>query len=165
MQARVDELKREATKMGGTDDSLLPGAIQADQQFPSIRKLPLLGVQWADLYRRLKVEETVFELLSQRYELARIQEAKEVPTVNVVDQAFIPEKKSSPQTWLIISLLTCFSLAGACGWIVGVAHRQMVSDEDPGKQLAVNVLHSAKRRMGVWIFKIRKLREKSESTT
>ena len=69
----------------------------ADQQFPSIRKLPLLGVQWADLYRRLKVEETVFELLSQRYELARIQEAKEVPTVNVVDQAFIPEKNHRPK--------------------------------------------------------------------
>jgi capsule polysaccharide export protein KpsE/RkpR len=165
MQARVDELKREATKMGGTDDSLLPGAIQADQQFPSIRKLPLLGVQWADLYRRLKVEETVFELLSQRYELARIQEAKEVPTVNVVDQAFVPEKKSSPQRWLIISLLTCFSLAGACGWIVGVAHWQRMSDEDPGKQLAVSVLHSAKHRMGVWMFKIRKLWKKSESTT
>jgi capsule polysaccharide export protein KpsE/RkpR len=163
LQARVDELKREAAKLGGTDASLLPGAVQGDQQFPSIRKLPLLGVEWADLYRRLKVEETVFELLSQRYELARIQEAKEVPTVNVVDQAFIPEKKSSPQRWLVISLLTFFSLAGVCGWIVVVAHWQRVSDDDPGKQLAVSVLHSARGRMGVWMFKIRKLWKKSAS--
>ncbi len=69
-------------------------------------------MEWADLYRRLKVEETVFELLSQRYELARIQEAKEVPTVNVVDQAFIPEKKSSPKKLLVIAALTLLSLAG-----------------------------------------------------
>ena len=164
MQARVDELKREAAKLGGTDASLLPGAIQGDQQFPSIRKLPLLGVEWADLYRRLKVEETVFELLSQRYELARIQEAKEVPTVNVVDQAFIPEKKSSPQRWLAISLLTFLSLASVCGWIVGVAHWQRVSDDDAGKQLAVSVLLSARRRTGIWMFKIRQLWKKSAST-
>jgi capsule polysaccharide export protein KpsE/RkpR len=164
MQARVDELKREAEKLGGTDASLLPGATQTDQQFPSVRKLPLLGVEWADLYRRLKVQETVFELLSQRYELARIQEAKEVPTVNVVDQAYIPEKKSSPHRWLVTFALTLVSLAGACAWIVGVAHWQRVSDDDPGKQLAVSVWQSAERRLGVWMFKIRRLRAKSAST-
>ena len=145
MQARVDELEREAEKLGGTDASLLPGAIQSDQQFPSVRKLPLLGVEWADLYRHLKVQETVFELLSQRYELARIQEAKEVPTVNVVDEAFVPEKKSSPQRWLIVFLLTFVSVAGASAWIVGTAHWHRVSDDDPGKQLAVTVWRSAQR--------------------
>jgi len=162
MQARVDELKREAEKLGGTDASLLPGAIQTDQQFPSVRKLPLLGVEWADLYRRLKVQETVFELLSQRYELARIQEAKEVPTVNVVDQAFVPEKKSSPQRWLVISLLTFLSLAGACAWVVGIAHWQRVSDDDRGKQLAASVWQSAERRTSAWKRGIRRLWKKPE---
>lgn len=156
MQARVDELKRESEKMGGTDASLLPGATQTDQQFPSIRKLPLLGVQWADLYRQLKVQETVFELLSQRYELARIQEAKEVPTVNVVDPAYVPEKKSFPQRWLVISLLTIISLVGTCAWILGAAHWQRVDDVDPGKRLAVSVWQSAERRMGVWMRRIRR---------
>jgi capsule polysaccharide export protein KpsE/RkpR len=157
MQARVDELKREAEKLGGTDASLLPGAIQSDQQFPSVRKLPLLGVEWADLYRHLKVQETVFELLSQRYELARIQEAKEVPTVNVVDPAFIPEKKSSPQRWLIISVLTFLSLAATCAWIVGTTRWQRVNDDDPGKQLAVNIWRSAERSIGGWMRRIRRL--------
>jgi capsule polysaccharide export protein KpsE/RkpR len=164
MQARVDELKREAEKLGGTDASLLPGATQTDQQFPSVRKLPLLGVEWADLYRRLKVQETVFELLSQRYELARIQEAKEVPTVNVVDQAFVPEKKSSPQRWLVIFLLTFLSLAGACAWVVGIAHWQRVSDDDRGKQLAASVWHSAERGTSAWKRRIRRLWKKPESS-
>jgi hypothetical protein len=106
----------------------------------------------------------VFELLSQRYELARIQEAKEVPTVNVVDQAYIPEKKSSPHRWLVTFVLTFVSLTGACAWIVGVAHWQRVSDDDPGKQLAVSVWQCAERRLGVWMFKIRRLRAKSAST-
>ena len=165
MQARVDELKRQSEKLGGTDASLLPGATETDQQFPSIRKLPLLGVQWADLYRRLKVQETVFELLSQRYELARIQEAKEVPTVNVVDPAYLPERKSSPKKLLVIFVLTLLSVAGACAWIVGAAHWRRVSDDDPGKQLAVRVWHSAERRMVPWTRRIRRLRRRSVSSS
>jgi hypothetical protein len=112
-------------------------------------------VEWADRYRRLKVQETVFELLSQRYELARIQEAKEVPTVNVVDQAFVPEKKSSPQRWLIIFVLTFVSLIGASAWVVGTAHWHGVSDDDPGKQLAVMVWRSTEQRISLWMPKIR----------
>lgn len=151
MQARIDELKRKSLEMGGTDASLLQGAMQPDQQFPSIRKLPLLGVEWADRYRRLKVQETVFELLSQRYELARIQEAKEVPTVNVVDQAFVPEKKSYPQRWLIVFLLTFVSVAGASAWIVGTTRWHQVSDDDPGKQLAATIWRTAQHRINLWI--------------
>ena len=49
--------------------------------FPSIRKLPLLGVTYADLYRQTKVQEAVYETLTQEYELAKVQEAKEIPTV------------------------------------------------------------------------------------
>ena len=165
MQARVDELKRQSEKLGGTDASLLPGATPTDQQFPSIRKLPLLGVQWADLYRRLKVQETVFELLSQRYELARIQEAKEVPTVNVVDPAYLPEKKSSPKKLLIISVLTFLALVGACAWIVGEVRWQQVSDGDPRKQLTVQVCESAALTIASCKRRIRGLWKKSASSS
>lgn len=163
MQARVDELKRQSEKLGGTDASLLPGAAPTDQQFPSIRKLPLLGVEWADRYRTLKVQETVFELLSQRYELARIQEAKEVPTVNVVDPAYVPERKSSPKKLLVISVLTLISLAGTCAWIVGVAHWEDVSDDDPWKQFVTRVWQSAERRVMPWVLRIPGLRRRTVS--
>ena len=58
-----------------------------------MKNLPLLGVKWADLYRQTKIRETVVELLTQQYEMARIQEAKEIPSVKVLDPASIPEKK------------------------------------------------------------------------
>src|SRR2546425_702703 len=96
----------------------------------SRRKLPLLGVQWTDLYRRVKIQETVYELLNQQYELARIQEAKEIPTVNVVDPADLPEKKAWPPRLLIIALLTVLSLAGAVVKIVGSPRRVRVDAQD-----------------------------------
>src|SRR5271157_3113348 len=137
LQARVDELKRQAQKLQGTDASLVSGAAQPDQMYPPIRKLPLLGVEWADLYRRMKIQETVYELLNQQYELARIQEAKEIPTVNVIDPANLPERKSWPPRVLIIVIVTVLSLAGAVVEIFGSAKIQSLEHDDPRRQLAM----------------------------
>ena len=55
-QARVAELEDQLKKVGGKDESTSPGnATQGDSLYPSIRKLPLLGVTYADLYRKTKV--------------------------------------------------------------------------------------------------------------
>lgn len=134
-RARIEELQRQLQKIGGTDASLVPDATQSNELYPSIRKLPLLGVQWADLYRRMKIQETVYELLNQQYELARIQEAKEIPTVNAIDPANVPERKSWPPRALMVAGLTLLSLVGGSAWIVGVAHWRRVDPEDPGKLL------------------------------
>ena len=94
LRARLAELQSQLRKLGGTDSSVTGDS--SDEMYPSIRKLPLLGVQWADLYRTMKIQETVYELLNQQYELARIQEAREIPTIRVIDPANLPEKKSWP---------------------------------------------------------------------
>ena len=132
-RARIDELKRQLEKMGGTDAALSSQTPAPGELYPSIRKLPLLGVEWADLYRRMKIQETVYELLSQQYELSRIEEAKEIPTVNVIDPANLPERKSWPPRLLIIGLLTMLALGGAVAWVVGSARWEGVDPHDPSK--------------------------------
>ena len=144
LRARVDELKRQLQKMGGTDASLASGTTASDELYPSIRKLPLLGVQWADLYRRVKVQETVFELLTQQYELARIQEAKEVPSVNVIDAANVPERKSFPPRLLFIVILTALFVAAAFGWIVVESDVVNLAPEDPKRVVVVFVSKKAR---------------------
>src|SRR5580698_8274265 len=155
LQARVDELKRQLQKLEGTDASLVLNGIsdasRADEMYPPIRKLPLLGVEWADLYRRMKIQETVYELLNQQYELARIQEAKEIPAVNVVDPANVPERKSSPHRLVIILALTLLSMAGAASWMVGSARWERVDPEDPGKLLAESVWCQGSDRVHLWL--------------
>jgi capsule polysaccharide export protein KpsE/RkpR len=137
LRARVDELNRQVQSMRGSDSSLASDAAIPDQLYPAIRKLPLLGVEWADLYRRMKIQEKVYELLNEQYEMARIQEAKEIPTVNVVDPANLPEKKSFPPRLLIIALLTILSVAGAVAWIFGSKRIQSLEPDDARRQLAM----------------------------
>ncbi len=164
LQARVDELKRQLQKLEGTDASLVSDATLPDQMYPPIRKLPLLGVEWADLYRRMKIQETVYELLNQQYELARIQEAKEIPTVNVIDPANLPEKKSWPPRLLIIVLLTVLSLAGAVGWIVGCARWEHVHPQNPGKMFAESVWKTASDRGTVLLNRLAILHRRNKSS-
>jgi capsule polysaccharide export protein KpsE/RkpR len=142
LKARVEELKHQMEKLSGTDASLLNDSTQAADLYPSIRKLPLLGVEWADLYRRMKVEETVYELLNQQYELARIQEAKEIPTVNLIDAADVPERKSSPHRLLIILVAGLVSMASAVFWLTASARLKRLDSENPHRLL---VTHFARR--------------------
>jgi capsule polysaccharide export protein KpsE/RkpR len=143
VQARIDELHRQLQKMGGKEDTGTE-APKNDDPYPTIRKLPLLGVTYADLYRRTKVEETVFETLTQQYEVAKVQEAKEVPSVKVLDPAEIPEKKSFPPRFLLVVLGSFLALAIGVGWVVANDGWEKIDPQDPGKLLVLNMARSVK---------------------
>ena len=98
-QARIASLRGDLAKMAGT--SAMPAepdegaaATNAAELYPPLRQLPRLGVSYADLYRRVRVQETLFELLTQQFEMARIEEAKDLPEITVIDAPEIAEKKS-----------------------------------------------------------------------
>ncbi len=145
MEARIAELESQLNKVGGQGEaSSLQDANNPDSLYPSIRRLPLLGVPYADLYRRTKVQETVFETLTQEYELAKVQEAKEIPTVKVLDAPNVPDKKSFPPRTLIVLLGTMLAFACAVTWVFGRSHWEGIDPDDPGKVLAQEVFHTLK---------------------
>ncbi|MBZ5706794.1 MAG: lipopolysaccharide biosynthesis protein [Acidobacteriia bacterium] len=146
VQARIGELRRQLDKMGGKDVG--PGETtdsSDDSLYPSIRKLPLLGVTYADLYRRTKIEEAVYETLTKQYELAKVQEAKEIPTVKVLDPPSYPERKASPARLVIMFLGMLFSVAAGGGWILGRAVWTETDPQDPRKIFAQDVVAGLKR--------------------
>jgi capsule polysaccharide export protein KpsE/RkpR len=146
MQARIEELQRQVTKFAG-NDSLSKNLSEnsVDALYPSIRKLPLLGVQYADLLRTTKVQEVVFEALTQEFELAKVAEAKEIPSVKVLDPPNIAERKSfPPRRWLTIGG-TLFIFGCGVIWILGTDRWQKLDARNPSKSFvvrAINDLHN-----------------------
>ncbi|MBN2604056.1 MAG: hypothetical protein JXA91_08000, partial [Candidatus Thermoplasmatota archaeon] len=63
--------------------------------------VPEVGLELAELIREVKVQETVWELLNQQYYQAKIQEAKDTPTVQVLDEAVPPEFRTKPKRGLL----------------------------------------------------------------
>jgi uncharacterized protein involved in exopolysaccharide biosynthesis len=140
-QARVDELQRQADKFGGKDvDPTKDGSLSHSELYPSVRQLPLLGIKYLDLFRRTKIDDAVFELLTKEYEVAKIQEAREIPSAEVLDVAAVPEKKSFPHRSLFMlgGAVLGFLFAAAC--LLGSWAWQHTDHNDPGKMLAQDVL-------------------------
>ncbi|MFQ5465015.1 MAG: GumC family protein [Thermodesulfobacteriota bacterium] len=108
---RVEILKAEIGELKGQLKELTEGSGEGDIFIPT-GDIPQLAVEYARLVRDAKVQETLFELLTQQYELARIQEAKDSPTVHVLDVGKPPEKKYRPQRTLIVVVSTF--MAGLC---------------------------------------------------
>jgi capsule polysaccharide export protein KpsE/RkpR len=148
MQARVNELQHQVEKLGGKFDSATGANAEPNQSiYPSIRKLPLLGVSYADLYRNAKLQEAIFETLTQGYELAKVQEAKESPSVKVIDPPNVPQKKSYPHRLLVILVGTLFPCLLGVIWILGSARWSEIDQQDPGKVFVLEVFKTMATRL------------------
>lgn len=122
IQARINELRRQLREVSGKSGGGAEAKEAAtDAGYPTLRQLPILGVPYADLFRRLKVEEAVYETLTKQYELAKVEEAKEIPTVKVLDAAGPSRKRNRIRR----GCFTCFSERwvqwrwGLCGSVAG----------------------------------------------
>ena len=141
LKARIVELRHQLQELRGTGPRAgLPAGPVDEASYPSFRQLPALGLTYADLYREVKLREVVFETLTQQYEMAKIAEAKEIPSVKVLDPANLPEKKSGPPRLMIALLGTLFAFTFTAAWIVGNAKWKGIDGDDPRKQFAAEVL-------------------------
>src|SRR5580693_8379493 len=149
-QARITELRNQLQKLGGKSaGNAAPAGEQSatDNAYPTLRQLPLLGVPYADKFRQLKVDEAVYETLTKQFELAKVQEAKEIPSVKVLDQPDVPERKSfPPRTLIIIAGTVCSVLLGAA-WLFGTARWRQIDPHDPGMRFAQEVFGTVRAGM------------------
>lgn len=157
-ESRIASLKSQLAKMTGSSDLPGPGdppgsssgsenSRDKAELYPPLRQLPQLAVPYADLYRRVQVQEAVFQLLTQQYETARIEEAKDVPPVNVIDAPEIPEKKSSPPRLWVTLLLTFFAFACTSALLLARHYWDAMADHDPRKELAAEVVAVLRRHV------------------
>ncbi len=136
-EARVNEVQQKLNEMGG--GGMQDNSKDTSALFPSIRKLPVLGVTYADLFLQTKIQETVYELLTEQYEMAKVQEAKEIPSVKVLDAAVVPTKKAFPPRLLFTVFGMLLGLAAVMAWIVLRSRWDAVEVSSPGKVFATEV--------------------------
>lgn len=158
-RARVAELQSELEKLGGSSaplpgdptaagDSALGGSTEV--LYPPLRQLPRLAVPYADLSRKVRIAETVYEFLTQQYEAARIQEAKDIPVVNVIDAPAVPEKKSFPPRLLLSLALTAVVVCIMSAALVFSQHWKAISAADPRRIFLAEVSETVHDALARW---------------
>jgi capsule polysaccharide export protein KpsE/RkpR len=149
-KALVAELQSQINKFGGKDVNPATGStLSKNELYPSLRQLPLLGVKYLDLYRENQIDEKVYELLTEAYEAAKLQEARDLPTAQVLDAAVVPKKKSSPHRLYIMLGGMCFTFMLGAGWIVGKAAWERVDPQQPWKVLGEEVYGTCKNHPAI----------------
>lgn len=65
----------------------------------------------ADLYGRTRVQEAMYDTLTQQHELAQVEDARETPSVRVLDLADVPKRKWFPPRLVLMFFGTGFVFA------------------------------------------------------
>jgi len=122
--AAVGDLEVELV-LGQEEDFLLP-----------FSQVPSLALELARLTRNLKVEEEIFELLTQQYEQAKIQEKRDTPTVQVLDEAIPPTYRSKPRRTVLVGLAGLLSLFVGVFLAFGLEYMEKVSSSEDSQKIS-----------------------------
>jgi tyrosine-protein kinase Etk/Wzc len=87
------------TQMKPAKDKLTDAEITLD-------RTPNTSLKYMDAIRDLKYQEGLYDILAKQFEMAKLDEAKDSPLIQVLDKAVAPEKKSKPKRSLIVLLST-----------------------------------------------------------
>ena len=74
--------------------------IEIDNQdyFLAFKDVPALGKELSALVREVKIKNELYLLLQQQFYKDKIQENRDLPTIEILDTAVVPTKKTSPRT-------------------------------------------------------------------
>jgi len=143
LKSKIAELKNQLAKIeGGESGKSVVGKSNMNEGDPdfyiSFSELPALGMRLAQLMREAKIQEEVFKLITTQHELAKIEEARDVNTIQVLDRAVAPDKKSSPKRALIVILSTvvAFFMAVFLAFFLEYVDRLKTDDQERYQQLA-----------------------------
>jgi len=82
----------------------LAGSGGGGEGIPSIGNVPGVGLEYSRKLRELKTQAAIFEQLTKQYEMAKLSEAKDSSSFQVLDEAVVPVNKSNPKRSLIVIL-------------------------------------------------------------
>lgn len=82
----------------------------------SMHELPAQALKYGRLYREVMLQEKILEFIIPQLEQAKIQEAKDSPTVQVLDAAALPEKKAKPKRLAVTVLAMFFAFVFSYTW-------------------------------------------------
>jgi uncharacterized protein involved in exopolysaccharide biosynthesis len=117
---RIELEKVETSKGSGFDPLMSSG------------RVPEMGTEYLRKLRQLKYNETLFELLSKQFELAKLDEARDAVVIQVIDRAIPPERKSRPKRSFIVILATAAMLFLSVFIVLLLEHPWKKSGKPPG---------------------------------
>jgi len=105
----------------------------------STGRIPALGTEYIRKLREFKYHEALYEILLKQYEMARLDEAKDAPIIQVIEKAIPPEKRIKPKRsqMVMIASVTGFFISVIAAFLVEYVGR---SAENPETKIRLETL-------------------------
>jgi tyrosine-protein kinase Etk/Wzc len=109
----MTQLKNERDGILAKIKEIETGVGSGSRVMPSQKELPTIAFEYARLQRDLAVQTEVFKMLTQQYELAKLNASGQEPVFQILEMAEVPDKKSGPSRGMIciVATLAAFFLA------------------------------------------------------
>ncbi len=100
--AQVGLVRRELAELRDQKARLERGEGTGSSIGVDLRNLPSIARQYANLKLDMKVATEVYTYLEAQYHQQQVQEARDLPTVSVLDSAVVPEIRTAPRRRLMV---------------------------------------------------------------
>jgi uncharacterized protein involved in exopolysaccharide biosynthesis len=90
LNRKLEELKKQYSQIEA-------GEKLTSDYMPAFNNIPEMSLELARLYREVRIQNEVYLLLQKQFYSEKIQENKDVPTIEVLDKAIPPNKAKSPR--------------------------------------------------------------------
>ena len=132
LQSELGALRGELSRM----ETATEGPSRGSAVDIPVGRLPEAAIDFVRARREVKLQETLLEGMVRQYELAKLDEAKEGPTLQQVDVAEPPDRKSKPQRALIVLATTLVALVLSATVVVVGRYGRLARSLDPASDAA-----------------------------
>lgn len=95
--------------------------------FPNFSDVPELGMKLQEIERKVEYYSTILQFLGPQYEKAKLDEMKNVSTIELLDRAVTPIKKDKPKRSIIVIITFLLSGFLACSYQLVRNHEKILS--------------------------------------
>lgn len=126
VHAELSALRTELARMESSPDGPKSGIFDMP-----VNKLTSGGIEYVRALRELKLQEALLESMIRQYELAKLDEAKDGPSLQRVDIALPPDRKSKPQRALIVLTSMLLAALATTSWVLWRRYSVAAREADP----------------------------------
>lgn len=127
----VDQLERKLQQLRGQYERIQSGGLADSDEFSiPLNTMPAIARQYANLLRDVKILEQINAYLESQRAQESIQEQRDVPVVEVLDTARVPERRSAPKRTFMTAAAFVLSLLFSCVLVLAQEVRRNRAHKD-----------------------------------
>jgi uncharacterized protein involved in exopolysaccharide biosynthesis len=126
----LESLEQAKSQLEGRDEGADQRGANGPAAIIELSRLPQLSLSYLRLYRHLKIQEVLFELLTELLEQYRIQEVRDLPTIQILDPPTVPMEKAKPGRGVICFVATLLAFFSSLAIAAGLERIVLMSETD-----------------------------------